>query len=117
MIKFSDITVVVQGAVYEGITVRAVESVRRFLPGARVVFATCVPGGVPDGGADAGAKGRGAAETGAGAKGYGAAEAGTEGLGAAEAEAGGNGGGDCGQRRESEPGDTCVRFGAFRGRF
>lgn len=29
-IKFSDITVVVQGAVYEGITVRAVESVRRF---------------------------------------------------------------------------------------
>lgn len=43
-IKFSDITVVVQGAVYEGITVRAVESVRRFLPGARVVFATCVPG-------------------------------------------------------------------------
>lgn len=76
MIKFSDITVVVQGAVYEGITVRAVESVRRFLPGARVVFATCVPGGVPDGGADAGAKGRGAAEAGAGAKGYGAAEAG-----------------------------------------
>ena len=75
-IKFSDITVVVQGAVYEGITVRAVESVRRFLPGARVVFATCVPGGVPDGGADAGAKGRGAAEAGAGAKGYGAAEAG-----------------------------------------
>ena len=75
-IKFSDITVVVQGAVYEGITVRAVESVRRFLPGARVVFATCVPGGVPDGGADAGAKGRGAAEVGAGAKGYGAAEAG-----------------------------------------
>ena len=68
-IKFSDITVVVQGAVYEGITVRAVESVRRFLPGARVVFATCVPGGVPDGGADAGAKGRGAAEAGAGAKG------------------------------------------------
>lgn len=66
-IKFSDITVVVQGAVYEGITVRAVESVRRFLPGARVVFATCVPGGVPDGGADAGAKGRGAAEAGAGA--------------------------------------------------
>ena len=49
-IKFSDITVVVQGAVYEGITVRAVESVRRFLPGARVVFATCVPGGVPVGG-------------------------------------------------------------------
>lgn len=30
-IKFSDITVVVQGAVYEGITVRAVESVRRLL--------------------------------------------------------------------------------------
>lgn len=73
-IKFSDITVVVQGAVYEGITVRAVESVRRFLPGARVVFATCVPGGVPDGGADAGAKGRGAADV--GAKGRGAAEAG-----------------------------------------
>lgn len=48
VIKFSDITVVVQGAVYEGITVRAVESVRRFLPGAQVVFATCVPGGVPD---------------------------------------------------------------------
>ena len=104
-IKFSDITVVVQGAVYEGITVRAVESVRRFLPGAQVVFATCVPGGVPDGGADVGAKGDGEAD------------AGTEGLGAAEAEAGGNGGGDCGQRRESEPGDTCVRFGAFRGRF
>lgn len=37
-IKFSDITVVVQGAVYEGITARAVESVRRFLPGARVVL-------------------------------------------------------------------------------
>lgn len=73
-IKFSDITVVVQGAVYEGITVRAVESVRRFLPGARVVFATCVPGGVPDGGADAGAKGRGVADV--GAKGRGAAEAG-----------------------------------------
>ena len=114
-IKFSDITVVVQGAVYEGITVRAVESVRRFLPGARVVFATCVPGGVPDGGADAGAKGRGAADV--GAKGDGEADAGTEGPGAAAAEAGGNGGGDCGQRRESEPGDTCVRFGAFRGRF
>ena len=73
-IKFSDITVVVQGAVYEGITVRAVESVRRFLPGARVVFATCVPGGVPDGGADVGAKGRGVADV--GAKGRGAAEAG-----------------------------------------
>lgn len=87
-IKFSDITVVVQGAVYEGITVRAVESVRRFLPGARVVFATCVPGGVPDGGADAGAKGRGVADV--GAKGRGAAEAGAgaKRYGAAEAGAG-----------------------------
>ena len=47
---------------------------RRFLPGAQVVFATCVPGGVPDGGADVGAKGRGVADV--GAKGRGAAEAG-----------------------------------------
>lgn len=41
MPNFSDITVIIQGAVYEGITDKVISSVRQYLPEAHIIFSTC----------------------------------------------------------------------------
>ena len=41
MPNFSDITVIVQGSVYEGITDKVIASVRQYLPESHIIFSTC----------------------------------------------------------------------------
>lgn len=41
MIKFSDITVIIQGQVYKDVTNLVIRSVKKFLPNAQIIFSTC----------------------------------------------------------------------------